>query len=347
MKFRFGMIALAALAVCLSADPLMAQTQGPGGGGGGPSGPGGTVAPGTQMGRGNISQEDLNKLEDYANLSKRMTASDKDKGKTLKELLAEDKAAATKIAAQILPSCQVHEAILATEGKVTVDGKEVSTKTYEVSCSSGMGYFLVSQDPGKPYTISCFAADATRQADVEAGRKPGAVCQLPPNADVNAMATKLMSNAGKTCAVTNHRWVGQNAASRVEFEEVACSNKTGYMLTVSLGGHSTPLHVSTCHASAMRGLPCKMSDNGEIVTVDTFKNALEKHGVACDANDKDVRVIGQEKVQKRYVVEFKCSQRPKGLVAYIPLEDATAPFEAVDCAVAAKRGAQCKLTPGY
>ena len=342
MKTRFAMIALAAFAVCLSAGPLMAQGQGMTGGSATPDG---RITPGSQMGRGNLSQEEFMKLQDYVDLSKRIA--DGDKGKTLEELLAEDKAAAEKIAAAILPSCVVGEALLATTGKNTAaDGKDVDVKTYEVTCKSGMGYFLVSQEPGKPYAISCFAADATHAADVAAGRKPGAVCKLPKNEDVNAMASNLMASAGTMCTVAGHRWVGQNAANHLEFEEVACADKSGYVLTVSLEGHTTPVHISTCHDSAMRGIPCKMSDNGvAAITPQTFKDALQQRGITCTTGDKDVRVIGRENAQKRYVVEFKCAERPKGLVAYIPLEDAKAPFEAIDCATAAKRGARCML-PG-
>lgn len=73
------------------------------------------------------------------------------------------------------------------------------------------------------------------------------------------------------------------------------------------------------------------------------KDALKQHGVACEA-DK-VRVIGYETVKKRRVVEFSClKQQPKGLVAFIPVDDSKAPFEALDCDAAAKRQAVCTLT---
>lgn len=50
-----------------------------------------------------------------------------------------------------------------------------------------------------------------------------------------------------------------------------------------------------------------------------------------------IRVVGQETVKKRYVVEFKCPEQPGGLVAFIPLGTSTGSFEAVDCANAKKR----------
>jgi len=44
------------------------------------------------------------------------------------------------------------------------------------------------------------------------------------------------------------------------------------------------------------------------------------------------------------VAEFQCSEHPEGLIAYIPLEGNSAPFETIDCAAAAKRGLKCTLT---
>jgi hypothetical protein len=320
------------------------MAQNGGGSVGGVIVPGGAGSTGAQTGRGTLTQEQFNKLQDYADTAHRLTKEDREAGRTLEDLLAQDKAIATDLAVKLLPSCKVNEAILASQGTITVDGKSVEAKTYEVTCASGMGYFLVSQEPAKPYAISCFAADATKAADIAAGRAPGAVCQLPSNANINAMATALMSGAGTQCTVKDHRWVGQNAANHLEFDEVKCGDNAGYMLTISLEGHSTAVSISTCHDSALRNLPCKMSDNGEILSNQTFKDVLDQRKIACDGSvDKDIKVLGQENVKKRYVVEFRCSQRPSGLVAFIPLAGATAPFETADCPAAAKRGVRCVL----
>lgn len=91
-----------------------------------------------------------------------------------------------------------------------------------------------------------------------------------------------------------------------------------------------------------RGL--RQSDNGaQILTVQTFKDALAQHHVACNASD--VRVIGKDTVTNCHVVEFACREHPEGLVAYIPLDDSLAPFETMDCVTATKRGLTCKLMP--
>lgn len=330
------------LGLLLSATSALAQSSGPSGGTASPDGS--TVQPGGQFGR-TISASEFNKLQDYADQSKRLTKDEKDKGKTLEDLLAEDKAAATTLAKEMSLGCQVDQAILAAQGPVTEDGKTIQTKTYEAACSNGMGYFLVSQDPGKPFGISCFAADATRIADIAAGRPPGVVCRLPANADPKTMASSLMSHGGTACTVRDYRWAGQSKSAHIDFNEVACADNAGYMLLVPMPGSTAQVHISSCRDSALRGLPCKLSDNGgAVITKQTFKDALQKHAIVCDAGENDIHAFGQETIQKRYVVEFKCTQQSAGLVTYIPLADAKAPFEAIDCAAAAKRGVKCTLT---
>lgn len=329
----------AILAIAALAEPGLAQQ-------GAPPGAGGSAMPtgGSHMGQA-LNQEQFNKLVDYADQSKRLTKEDKAKGKTLTDLLAEDKAAAIDLAKAMPLSCDITDAMLIATGPAVVDGKNVNTKTYEVSCTNGMGYFLVSTDQAKPYGFSCFAADATRAADLAAGRKPGAVCQLPQNADMKAMAGAILGKASVQCAIKDYRWIGQNSANHTEFDEFACLSGQGYMVIAALPGSQVPVHVETCNASASRGLPCKLSDNGAMpVTLKTFRDALAQHNVACDATDNTMHVIGQENAKKRYVVEFQCTQQPKGLIAYIPLNGNTAPFETVDCAAASKRGAKCTLT---
>ena len=309
----------------------------------------GAVPMGNHMGQNNMTQDQFNKIQDYADQARRLTKEDKAHGKTLADLLAEDKAAATALAQAMPLSCDVSQAILAAQGPVTVDGKTVATKTYETACTNGMGYFLISQTPGKPYGFSCFAADATRAADVAAGKTPGAVCKLPPNADINGMATAVLKAAGTTCTATNHRWIGESSASNIEYNEIACSDGAGYVLISALPGSTAAPRAITCKDAAARGLACKLTASGApTITIDTFREALAKHGVQCDATGDNVRVIGQESVQKRYVVEFSCPQQPRGLVAFIPLEGNAAPFETLDCpTAAAKRGVKCTLkAPG-
>jgi len=74
----------------------------------------------------------------------------------------------------------------------------------------------------------------------------------------------------------------------------------------------------------------------------TFRDALAANGIKCESTKS--RVIGQENIRKRYVVEFACPEQPKGLVAFIPVEGNTNPFETIDCSTAVSRHILCEYT---
>jgi hypothetical protein len=339
---RIGLTSAATvIAVIGLCTAVLAQS----GGGSGSQGGSQIGNPSSHMGSA-LNQDQFNKLQDYADQSKRLTKDDKAAGRTLDQVLAEDKAAAATLAKSMPLSCEVTDAMKVAEGPDTVDGKTVQTQTYEAVCGNGMGYFLISQQPAKPYGFSCFASDATAKADIAAGRKPGAVCRLPANADLKLVAGKMLASSGIVCNVKDYRWAGQSSTSNIEFDEVACDNGQGYMMIVALPGTTIPVHVETCNQSAKRGLPCKLSDNGNIgPTLASFRATLAKNKIACEATDQSTRVIGQVAARKLYVVEFACPQMPKGIVAYIPQEGSNTPLEVVDCPTATKRGAVCAL-PG-
>jgi hypothetical protein len=239
-------------------------------------------------------------------------------------------------------SCKVSDAKLVAQGPIESGGRKIDTKTYEAACESGIGYFVISAE--KADAFSCFAAEATRAKDIADKREPGIVCTLPANTDSKAMAQAMLTHSGVSCQVSKVRWIGLSAKAATEFTEAACSDGTGYVLTNAEPGSKAPVAAMSCADAGKRGIFCTLTSSGQPnVTLQTFRNELARHNVACTASDENIRHIGQETTWKRHVVEFKCAERPKGLVAYIPLADSTAPFEVVDCATAAKRKAQCKL----
>jgi hypothetical protein len=266
-------------------------------------------------------------------------------GQTAEQLQAQDKADVTNLVNSVQFPCEVTNAQLLLEGSEKIDGNTVKTKTYETVCGNGLGYFIVQREQsGRPSGISCFAAYATNDAEVKAHRTPDMVCTLPENLDMKTIATNVLLRKGRSCQVSDVKWRGTNSKSNTDYTEIACSDGNGFILASPLPGSTTEPQLVKCHDAAMQGIPCKLSDNGQVLTTQTFIDALARHHVACDA--PDVRVIGKEATkQQRHVVEFACKQHPEGLVAFIPLEGNTAPFETLDCAAAAKRGVACKLTP--
>lgn len=329
---RIGLVAATMVIAVMGLAPCSAQTVG----GPSPSVPSG----GGTMGRDLIGQETFNKLNEAAINAKRLTKDDKAMGKTLEQVLEEDRKAAAELAKALPVPCTVVNAMRFAEGPETVDGQTVQTRTYEAVCGNGMGYFLISLEPGTPRGLSCFAVADHAKAD-----KKVEICRLPGNSDLKLSAGKMLASAGVTgCTVKDVLWRGQNAASHVEFDEVACEGGQGYMMLVPLPGAQFPVQARTCNKSATGGLPCNLSDNGVVTnSPQAFRDALAKHKIACDATDETTRIIGKQANVKRYVVEFACSQHPGGLVVFIPVEDSTAPFEVMDCAGSAKKGAVCAL----
>ena len=60
---------------------------------------------------------------------------------------------------------------------------------------------------------------------------------------------------------------------------------------------------------------------------------------------KRARIVGRESIKRRYLVEFECSDRPEGLVAFVPpAGDTVNPFESMSCTSAAERGIRCELS---
>lgn len=299
-------------------------------------------AAGSHMPSGMMSQDQFNKLGEYADTAKRLTKG-KDKGKTIEQILAEDKAAAVALTKTMPLNCDVTDAVLAAEGKATIEGKEYDTHTYEAACTNGLGYFLIAVDGGTPYGFSCLAAEATRKADIAAGRQPGTVCKLPPNLDPLAMTKAVLSRINIPCEVNGLNWLGQNSKSKIEYNEASCSGGTGYILISSLPGQTIVPQAINCHDAALRGLICKLTASGPVVTKQTFIDALAEHHVPCSASVDKLHVVGQETAKKRYVVEFVCPEQPTGLVAFIPVADSKAKFETMDCKSAVKRSVVCKL----
>jgi hypothetical protein len=332
---KYALCLSVVIAACI-AGPVSAQI------GGGPPASANPTPGGNSPFNKNMSQSDINNLSDYVDKSKRLTQ------KSTPEDKAKDKADATALAASIQLPCAVSDgAAVATSQATAPDGKIVDTTTYEVSCSNGMGYLLVSRGADKPAGLSCFAADAVR-ADHEAqGKKDALTCSLPENADVKALAASVVSHAGKPCTAHGFAWVGQSIAKQMDYSEVACEGGKGFILATAMPGAVAEPTVFSCADAAASGIKCTMSASGSApagqprLTLQTFKDELARHSVACDASNE--RVIGQENVQKRYVVEFACAQQPNGLVAFIPLEGNTNSFETLNCSDAAKRGISCKF----
>lgn len=277
----------------------------------------------------------VNQLRQFGiyDVFKARTKQDNKDGRSIEELLAQDKNDASALVSSLRLQCTVTDAIL-----VAMDEK-AKTRTYEVSCQNGPGYFLVKGEPAAgPEGFTCFAADAAREADIAAHRQPAVTCGLPENSNSRTVVVSILAGARKACDVKDLKWRGQSATT--DFVEAACQDGSGFIVRSPLPGSQAPVRIDGCVESGRSGLACRLTESDPMITAS--KDALRQHGVPCAVDA--VRIIGHEAVKRRRVVEFLCpAQQPNGLVAFIPVEGSTAPFEAIDCRAAARRQAVCTL----
>jgi hypothetical protein len=288
---------------------------------------------------GKLMQGDTQKVENYLDRAHILKGQDADKAR----------AAARDSSAQLLRAlelnCDITEAEPVGRGTAKVSGKSAQLEIYEVACSNGLGYLLVSQTGDAPYANSCFSADTTHAEEVAQGRKSDMYCLLATNKDVKAMATRFLVAADVTCAVRTLQWLGRSVASHTEYTEIVCDDGRGYLIRTAQAGSAATTTVMSCKEAAEKGIKCRLTDAGPVakpVTIETLKEALTANGLTCSVSQS--RLIGQESERKRYVVEFLCPEYPQGLVAFIPTGDNKNKFESVDCAKAISLHIVCELT---
>ncbi len=238
-------------------------------------------------------------------------------------------------------SCDVSDAklVIAGTSRTKSGGKELQTRVYEVACANGMGYLLETVSKEMPIAISCLSAEEARAVDVAKGKEPSFFCKLPENADVYALVTSMIkAGAGAQCEVGALQLYGRSQSTHTEYSEVACKDGKGFLLRLAQPGTQAETVVMSCAEAAKQNIKCRLTDPGPVeaaVTLQTFKEALARNGVACDIGQ--LRLIGQEDHLKRYVVEYICANQPKSAIAFIPLAGNSNPYESLDCATALSR----------
>jgi len=256
--------------------------------------------------------------------------------------------ARAKAKAQSLPllqalqiSCDVNDAklVIAGTSRPKSGGKELETRVYEVACAGSMGYLLETVSKAMHIAISCLSAEEARAVDVAKGKEPSFFCKLPENADVYALVTSMIkAGVGAQCEVGTLQLYGRSQSTHTEYSEVACKDGKGFLLRMAQPGTQAETVVMSCAEAAKQSIKCRLTDPGPVeapVTLQTFKEALARNGVACDIGQ--IRLIGQEDHLKRYVVEYICANQPQSAIAFIPLAGNSNPYESLDCATALSR----------
>jgi hypothetical protein len=211
---------------------------------------------------------------------------------------------------------------------------------YEAACEGGLGYLILLKDATLS-GMSCLAIGSE-----ESPLK----CVLPANADSKVMAGAVLNRNGIECKVRELKMLGTLAAN-LDHIEVACENSGGYVMRSPHPGSAGKFDVLGCPDATRQGITCQLSaqpsssaepNANSRPTLAWFNDALTRNGVGCLT--KRARIIGRESIKRRYLVEFECSDRPEGLVAFVPpAGDTVNSFESMNCLMAVERGIRCEL----
>lgn len=198
-------------------------------------------------------------------------------------------------------------------------------RRYEVGCTEGLGYVIDKQGADAPKATDCLAADAG-----------GFDCALTPKAQRTAYIATLAAKGNRPCTVTDGRYMGATARG-AQFYEVACGGAQGYVLEVNAGAVTRALD---CLEAAGIGQGCKLTNTTAAMEQreGQYMSALRAKSIPCSGTE--FRLLGKDSRQ-RDVVEFVCSDRPAGLVAYMP--QAGGDITSFDCFEAEGRGLRCRI----
>ena len=240
-----------------------------------------------------------------------------------KEDIAKGRAAVPGLIQAAGARCAVGDA--AFRGTGTSAKKKVDI--YETACTDGPGYLLIkTEGVDKPAAYPCLAV-----AD------QGTKCILPANADQKPGLTKLAQAAGRTCAVSNARYIGTSAASGETFYELACASAGGFRLGVPAVASSPP-EVNDCLSVLGTSSACTLTTKEQALA--GLQPLLKASGRACQVSDG--RYIGASTTTKQTYYEVACGSAPGFVLA---ADTATGGFKtAMSCSAAVGLDGGCKLT---
>lgn len=248
----------------------------------------------------------------------KITAADKQRG--MKE-------APPLVTASDVKTCQVTDAAFRGQGEQKdAEGKSSKFSAYEVACQQGPGYLVLSNaGQPKPQMINCIIA---AQGQTK--------CQLPQNLDFKAALASYVRQTGRTCEISDQRYVGSSTGAALTYYEVGCTGAAGFLLAVSETGAKPP-EVTDC--LAVQGTPqaCTLTTKAQLVA--SYQPVVAKSGKACQLSD--VRSIGASRESGDTYTEIACGSAG----GFVLVQDRAGTFKsAVDCGKADGIGGGCKLT---
>ncbi|MHB8287518.1 MAG: hypothetical protein ACYDD1_22975 [Caulobacteraceae bacterium] len=216
-------------------------------------------------------------------------------------------------------------------------GGDANSNFYEASCQEGAGYVLETPVPGMTSPVKVLTcAETMGTSSLE--------CTLTTKAQTVAAIAAIAAKSGKTCQVSDARYIGSSTTDHAVYYEVACGDKSGFVIQTDANG-AFKTAVDCANAAGIAG-GCKMTDTTKAETEESgnYTNLAKAGGFNCTVSK--YRFIGMvSEPTKSEVVELACANRPDGVIAIFP-GASTAKPKFVDCARAEQYGdsATCKLT---
>ncbi len=206
-------------------------------------------------------------------------------------------------------------------------GAKVTQKLYEVACQGAVGQILTYAPPAATKHFDCFQVLGT----------PNIRCRLPGNSDLKAVVSGFVTAAGKTCTVSDYRYVGGTPAGD-SYYEVGCAGTVGFIIKHTAANESV---ATDCAIAVGTNLECKLTSAEAIKAADraTIDKLAAASGKTCTI--KDTRTIGKLS-NGGSAYEIACNEANTGFVL---LSKADGSLEhAVPCADAESLLGGCKLT---
>ena len=204
------------------------------------------------------------------------------------------------------------------------------TNTYfELGCADGSGFILVTSAPmsvDKDVKMNtCLAYEGGGNIS----------CELSTREAQLAVVDRLMASSGKTCAITDKRYILTTINFSTYFE-VACGDGKGYVIERNAAG---ALARTIDCANAPSGAECTLTDAREAKTEQAglYSRLATKAGFQC--------TVGKYAMfpsrAREEVVELQCTNRPDGGVAVF---DADGNGRVSNCVLSLLDGRKCSFS---
>ena len=245
---------------------------------------------------------------------------------------------AVPLAAQLGVPCTATDGNLVGSSKTkNPAGKDVTTKYYELACSEGLGWLVVSPEGGPPQAYDCGMAMSNKPKAGEPD-KGQLFCRLPVNADpITSGAQPILTKAGVQCSPTQWRMMGRSVQEKFYQFEAACSQGPVYVLQVPEPGSAHKLQALDC--LTLQAGSCEYFTKEKLIARMT---ALSKPaGRTCEVTNG--RVMGALSTGDTFY-EIGCADEKASFVLQM---SATGQFvKSIDCVRANAIANGCTLSAG-